>query len=104
MRETEKNFELISEISCPLCGRTSIVPYHRDKARDYLNCRTCNLVFVPPAQHISASDEKACYDLHDNQPGDPGWYFPTQPLDLSFSFSRMPLVQFTCLFIVFEKS
>jgi len=30
-------------------------------------------VFVPPAQHLSAADEKACYDLHDNQPGDPGY-------------------------------
>ena len=59
--------------TCPLCGRTSIAPYHRDKARDYLNCRTCNLVFVPPAQHLSAADEKVCYDLHDNQPGDPGY-------------------------------
>ena len=59
--------------TCPLCGRTSIVPYHRDKARGYLNCRSCNLVFVPPAQHLSAADEKACYDLHDNQPGDPGY-------------------------------
>lgn len=59
--------------SCPLCRRTSIVPYHRDKARDYLNCQTCNLVFVPPAQHLSARDEKAYYDLHDNQPDDPGY-------------------------------
>ncbi len=59
--------------TCPLCSRTSIVPYHRDKARDYLNCRTCNLVFVPPAQHLSATDEKAYYDLHDNQPENPGY-------------------------------
>lgn len=59
--------------TCPLCGSTSIVPYHRDKVRDYLYCRTCNLIFVPPAQHLSAVDEKACYDLHDNQPSDPGY-------------------------------
>jgi hypothetical protein len=59
--------------TCLLCGCTGIVPYHRDKIRDYLNCRTCNLVFVPPAQHLSEADEKACYDLHDNKPGDPGY-------------------------------
>ena len=59
--------------TCPLCGHTSIVPYHRDTVRDYLNCRTCNLVFVPPTQHLSAVDEKACYDLHDNRPDDPGY-------------------------------
>ena len=59
--------------SCPLCDGAKIVPYHRDKVRDYLNCRTCDLVFVPPAQHLSAADEKAHYDLHDNQLGDPGY-------------------------------
>ena len=59
--------------ACPLCSCTSIVPYHRDKVRDYLNCRTCSLVFVPPARHLSAADEKAYYDLHDNRPDDPGY-------------------------------
>ena len=59
--------------SCPLCSRTGIVPYHRDKARDYLNCRSCDLVFVPPAQHLSATDERAYYDSHDNRPDDPGY-------------------------------
>ena len=57
--------------ACPLCAGASIVPYHRDDARDYLACRTCNLVFVPAAQHLSAAGEKACYDRHDNRQGDP---------------------------------
>ncbi len=57
--------------SCPLCGGTEVAAYHRDVVRDYLNCRTCNLVFVPTAQHLSAADEKACYDRHDNRPDDP---------------------------------
>jgi SAM-dependent methyltransferase len=59
--------------TCPLCGRTSIAPYHHDKARDYLSCQTCNLVFVPPTQHLTSADEKAYYDLHDNQPGNPAY-------------------------------
>ncbi len=59
--------------SCLLCSGTGIVPYHRDQARDYLNCRRCDLVFVPPVQHLSATDEKACYDRHDNRPDDPGY-------------------------------
>jgi len=58
---------------CPLCHGVKTTPYHRDKVRDYVSCRTCQLVFVPPAQHLSASDEKAYYDLHDNQPDDPGY-------------------------------
>ena len=31
------------------------------------------MVFVPSAQHLSASDEKAEYDLHQNSPDDAGY-------------------------------
>ena len=59
------------EDTCPLCGGAGTSPFHRDKHRDYLSCRVCGLVFVPPAQHLAAADEKACYDRHDNRPDDP---------------------------------
>ncbi len=59
--------------ACPLCEGLSIVPYHRDKFRSYLSCQTCQLVFVPPAFHLSAAEEKAYYDLHENRPDDPGY-------------------------------
>jgi hypothetical protein len=59
--------------ACPLCGNTDITPYHRDDTRNYLQCGACKLVFVPPGQHLSAADEKACYDRHDNRPDDPGY-------------------------------
>ncbi len=58
---------------CPLCSGLKIVPYHRDKNRAYLRCGTCKLVFVPAEHHLPAIDEKAEYDLHDNQPNDPGY-------------------------------
>jgi len=58
---------------CPLCCYGDAIAYHQDKTRLYLNCRVCDLVFVPPAQHLSAVDEKACYDLHNNQADDPGY-------------------------------
>ena len=64
---------LESEHSCPLCGGKQIVSYHRDKTRDYLHCPVCDLVFVPRAQHIADGAAKAYYDLHDNQPDDPGY-------------------------------
>lgn len=63
----------IPTATCPLCGGSGISPYHSDRAREYLNCRTCQLVFVPPVQHLSAADEKAYYDLHDNRPDDPAY-------------------------------
>jgi|APSaa5957512576_1039674.scaffolds.fasta_scaffold07848_3 SAM-dependent methyltransferase len=58
---------------CPLCHGTGIAAYHADKTRNYLHCHTCDLVFVPRGQHLSAGEEKAYYDLHENQPDDPGY-------------------------------
>ena len=58
---------------CPLCAATDISPYHSDKTRDYVRCGTCDLVFVPRAQHLSHEAEKAEYDLHNNQVDDPGY-------------------------------
>ena len=59
------------EDTCPLCGGAGTSPFYRDKHRDYLSCRVCGLVFVPPAQHLAAANEKAFYDRHDNRPDDP---------------------------------
>lgn len=59
--------------TCPLCHHTQITPYHRDKKRSYLQCHTCDLVFVPDMHHLNTTDEKAYYDLHDNQPHDPAY-------------------------------
>ena len=47
--------------------------FSRDAARDYFQCGPCGLVFVPPAQHLSAFEEKARYDLHRNSPDDAGY-------------------------------
>ena len=59
--------------ACPLCRGGDIAEYHRDQRRDYLHCGTCDLVFVPPARHLSPQAQKAYYDLHDNQPDDAGY-------------------------------
>ncbi len=58
---------------CPLCGSSAISAYHRDRTRDYLICGICKFVFVPTDQHLSPNNEKAYYDLHDNQPDDAGY-------------------------------
>lgn len=59
--------------ACPLCGGSHIADYHRDRVREYLHCATCQLVFVPPAQHLTEAAEKAYYDLHENNALDPGY-------------------------------
>ena len=59
---------------CPLCRADDIdQTYHQDKHRDYFSCRTCHLVFVPPEHFLSAEDEKAQYDRHQNSPEDQGY-------------------------------
>jgi hypothetical protein len=59
--------------TCPLCRSDSVINYLSDPLRDYLQCQTCSLIFVPSTQFISAEKEKAEYDLHQNHPGDQGY-------------------------------
>lgn len=58
---------------CPLCQNTDLLNFNSDKKRDYLRCNRCQLVFVPPSQHLSLSQEKAIYDFHQNHGDDPGY-------------------------------
>lgn len=55
---------------CPLCGTGGPNPFHEDRARQYLQCTRCSLVFVPPDQQVDAAAERARYDQHRNQPDD----------------------------------
>ncbi|ATJ83543.1 class I SAM-dependent methyltransferase [Halomonas beimenensis] len=59
--------------TCPLCASADHAPYHRDARRDYLQCRQCDLVFVPSHQRLSPAEEKAVYDQHENSPEDAGY-------------------------------
>lgn len=58
---------------CPLCESDAFTPFFRDSRRDYLRCAQCALVYVPPPQYLSASEEKAEYDKHDNRIDDQGY-------------------------------
>ncbi len=60
----------ISRITCPLCSANHILPLYVDRWREYVRCVACQLAFVPPAFHLSPSDEKAVYDQHQNSPSD----------------------------------
>lgn len=44
--------------------------FHTDAQREYVRCESCRLVFVPAAWHLSAVEEKAVYDCHQNSPDD----------------------------------
>ena len=58
---------------CPLCGAENPELYFKDKNRVYLSCSDCRLVFVPREFFLSRKAEKAEYDLHTNDPADPGY-------------------------------
>ncbi|MCV6606186.1 MAG: class I SAM-dependent methyltransferase [Porticoccaceae bacterium] len=56
-----------------MCNSRDSQPYWRDKRRSYVSCRCCQLVFVPADEHLPAEQERAIYDLHQNQVDDPGY-------------------------------
>lgn len=52
---------------CPLCGENHrLNTYLREGNRVYIQCLVCRLIFVPAVFHIGADEEKAEYDLHEN--------------------------------------
>ena len=56
--------------NCPLCISSETFYFCRDILRDYLCCGCCEMVFVPKQFHLSPGDEKAQYDLHENNSED----------------------------------
>lgn len=60
-------------VPCPLCNCENTLEFHRDRRRQYLRCQRCLLVFVPPQFFLSPEQEKAEYDLHQNEVDDPGY-------------------------------
>jgi 2-polyprenyl-3-methyl-5-hydroxy-6-metoxy-1,4-benzoquinol methylase len=62
-----------ASFNCPLCSSADTGHFCTDKLRDYLRCGHCQLVFVAKKFHLSAADERAQYDHHDNNPNDSGY-------------------------------
>lgn len=60
-------------MQCPLCGAPEAQFFHRDQHREYLRCKQCQLVFVPPRYFLDIEAERAEYSLHENDPADPGY-------------------------------
>jgi SAM-dependent methyltransferase len=59
--------------TCLLCQLATSQQIAQDKRRPYYLCHNCALVFVPNNFHLTATEEKAQYDLHQNHPEDPGY-------------------------------
>lgn len=59
--------------ACPLCSASEIQSFCSDKKRTYFQCQQCFLVFADRTTLLTAEQEKAQYDLHQNQLDDPGY-------------------------------
>ncbi|OUL57315.1 class I SAM-dependent methyltransferase [Pseudoalteromonas ulvae] len=60
-------------LSCTLCDSTEVTHFFTDKHREYVQCKQCSLVFVPAQFHLTAEQEKALYDKHENHIEDKGY-------------------------------
>ncbi|MCE9680113.1 class I SAM-dependent methyltransferase [Shewanella sp. AS1] len=58
---------------CPLCQSLALSLFHRDRHRSYMRCGHCQLISVPDEFLLSAADEKAFYDRHQNNSDDQGY-------------------------------
>lgn len=65
--------EIIIPDFCPLCLQKKVNFYFEDRNRPYFHCQCCDLVFVPKDCHLSALQEKAEYDKHQNSVEDDGY-------------------------------
>lgn len=65
--------------SCPLCGQGAGL-YFRGKKRDYHICTNCSAVFVLPSFLPNPEEEKARYQLHQNDVNDLGYRHFVKPL------------------------
>lgn len=55
---------------CPLCQSNKIAPFYSDQAKRYFSCTTCDLIFLSTDNYLSKDEEKARYELHNNNPDD----------------------------------
>lgn len=57
-------------VNCRLCSNHAEFYFHDEQpgrpARDYFHCSICDLRFLHPSCHLNASEERARYELHDN--------------------------------------
>jgi len=64
---------VVSGTACPLCRRVEAQRFCSVGHRSYFACDHCSLRFLDPAQRPGRLEEKQEYDLHDNNPDDPGY-------------------------------
>jgi len=67
------NFIKIMTEICPLCKDIKTSIFYSDRYRTYFRCTNCALIFVSRADLLPPDQEKARYDLHQNDPQNEGY-------------------------------
>lgn len=60
-------------LPCPLCTYPNTQDFHRNADSAYLHCPVCDLIFAARDDLLKPKEEKARYDLHENDPNDPNY-------------------------------
>ena len=76
-------------MQCPLCRSSKAKPFASEKSLTYFHCEDCDLRFLDSASHLSHVNEKARYDEHNNDSGDPRYRDFLRPLVQAIT-ARMP--------------
>lgn len=63
----------MSRPTCPLCTAPNARVFLHGSRGAYHRCQTCALAFLDPAEWPSLDAEIARYELHENDPDDPGY-------------------------------
>lgn len=67
------SLEGVEAPACPLCDAAGMQLVETEDARQYYSCPRCKLIWLRPKQRLSAGAERARYELHTNDHGDPGY-------------------------------
>ncbi|MGC8122081.1 class I SAM-dependent methyltransferase [Marinobacter sp. VGCF2001] len=58
---------------CPVCETGPLTPFRGVGTQRYLRCGLCEATVMAPECRLSESGERAVYELHNNEAGDPGY-------------------------------
>lgn len=61
------------EARCPVCETFALVPFQTINNTRYHRCETCEATVMDESGWLDERQEKAIYDLHDNNPEDAGY-------------------------------
>lgn len=59
--------------ACPVCEARSLTPFREVDEKRYLRCGVCEATVMAPECRLAGEDERAVYELHENNPEDIGY-------------------------------